>query len=78
VSEPTTDDSDIDAGSDKMNRCCVSKRMWGDVFSGQRWDLLGCGFDILIQFEADACRPQWTPVAIDEYWLIVWARLALQ
>src|SRR5450755_2102779 len=78
VSEPTANDCDIDAGGHKMDSRCVSKRMGSDVFAGQRWNLLRCGFDVLIQFEANSRRPQRLSVAIDEDLLVVQTRLPFQ
>jgi hypothetical protein len=48
------------------------------MLAGQRGNLLGGGTDISLQFEADPCCSECLSVTVDEYRLVVRARLPLQ
>jgi hypothetical protein len=56
----------------------MAKRVWRDVFTGQRRRLLGCGSDVPIQFEANSGGSERLSITVDEDRLVAPARLPFQ
>ena len=66
VSKPISDDGHIDAGCNQLGSDAVSKRVWADAFSRERWCFLGCRPNILLELESYSCRTERSAIAIHE------------
>ena len=63
VPEPISDDCRIDARGNQLDSNAVSKRMWADAFFRERWRLLGCCLNILLEFESYTCSAERSAIA---------------
>jgi len=66
MAEPGTDRVDVDAGTQKMNGCCVSYRVWAYAFGCQRWDRLARQNPILRHETVYSKSGQWLFDLIEE------------